>query len=66
MGAATMTFDLQPHASGTLITLAGRADPPGLLKLFDPIMGLLMRGHFHDHALRKPRTRSTWVPECPP
>jgi uncharacterized protein YndB with AHSA1/START domain len=48
MGAASMTFDLQPHPSGTLITLAGRADPPGLLKLFDPIMGLLMRGHFRD------------------
>ena len=48
MGAASMTFELQPHASGTLITLIGQADPPGLMKLFDPVMGLMMRGHFRD------------------
>jgi uncharacterized protein YndB with AHSA1/START domain len=50
MGAASITFDLQPHPSGTLITLTGRADPPGLMKLFDPVMGLIMRGHFRDLA----------------
>jgi uncharacterized protein YndB with AHSA1/START domain len=50
MGAASMTFELQPHASGTHITLTGQADPPGLMKLFDPVMGLMMRGHFRDLA----------------
>jgi len=48
MGAASMTFDLEPHASGTRITLTGQADPPGLMKLFDPVMRLLMQGHFRD------------------
>ena len=48
MGAASMTFELQPHASGTQINLIGRADPPGLMKLIDPVMGLMMRGHFRD------------------
>jgi hypothetical protein len=48
MGAASMTFELRPDASGTLITLTGQARPPGLLKLFDPVMWLMMRGHFRD------------------
>jgi uncharacterized protein YndB with AHSA1/START domain len=48
MGAASMTFELQPNASSTRITLTGQADPPGLMKLLDPVMGLMMRGHFRD------------------
>ncbi len=48
MGAASMIFELQPDASGTLVTLIGRADPPGLMRLFDPVMRLMMRGHFRD------------------
>jgi uncharacterized protein YndB with AHSA1/START domain len=48
MGAASMTFELQPHTSGTLITLRGEAHPPGLMQLFDPLIGLMMRGHFRD------------------
>jgi len=48
MGAASVTFDVQPHTDGTFITLTGRANPPGLLKVFDPLIALLMRRHFHD------------------
>jgi len=48
MGAASMTFELQPHARGTLVTLTGRANPPGVMRLFDPVMRLMMRGHFSD------------------
>jgi uncharacterized protein YndB with AHSA1/START domain len=48
MGAASMTFELQPHPNGTLITLTGQAHPPGLMQLFDPLIGLMMRGHFRD------------------
>ncbi len=48
MGAASMTFEIQQHANGTRVTLIGQADPPGLLKLFDPVMWLMMRGHMRD------------------
>lgn len=29
---------------------AWSADPPGLMKLIDPLMGVMMRSHFHDLA----------------
>jgi len=48
MGSASMTFEFEPEASGTRVTVVGRADPPGLMKLIDPLMGLMMGRHFDD------------------
>ena len=48
MGAATMTFDLEPNGSGTRVTVTGQANPPGLMKVVDPVMGLIMRPHMDD------------------
>ena len=50
MGAASMSFELEPSEGGTRIRMMGRASPPGLLKVLDPIMGVMMRRHFDDMA----------------
>src|SRR5207248_2267916 len=50
MGAASMTFELEPDGSGTRVKVIGQANPPGVLKLIDPVMGLIMGRHFDDMA----------------
>jgi uncharacterized protein YndB with AHSA1/START domain len=46
MRSAEMTFDLSPDGSGTRIRIVGSAEPGGLMKLVEPLMGLRMRPHF--------------------
>src|SRR5712692_4952999 len=46
MGSASMSFELEADASGTRVTVVGRADPPGLMKLIDPLMSVMMGRHF--------------------
>ena len=48
MGAATMTFELQPDAAGTRVKIIGEANPPGLLRLMDPLLSMMMRRHMDD------------------
>lgn len=50
MGEAKMRFMLEPAGSGTSVQIIGEADPPGLMRLLDPLMGMMMRSHFRDLA----------------
>ena len=69
MGAASMTFELEPNNTGTRVTMIGRANPPGLMKLIDPVMGLMMRRHFDDLAegIQRETSRLSLIqPPTPP
>src|SRR5437660_982629 len=50
MGSAAMSFELIPTPSGTRVHLVGEAHPPGVMKLIEPVMTLMMRPHFRDMA----------------
>jgi uncharacterized protein YndB with AHSA1/START domain len=51
MGGAGMTFELSPAESGTQILLIGEAQLPGVLRVVEPLMAMMMRRHFQDLAL---------------
>ena len=61
MGSASMTFEFQPDGTGTRVRVIGQANPPGLLKLIDPLMGLMMARHFDDLAAGIARELNTPV-----
>lgn len=45
-----MTFELEPVATGTRVRLVAEAFPRGLMKLMDPLMGVMMGSHISDLA----------------
>ena len=45
-----MTFDLEPASTGTRVRLVAEAFPGGLMKVMDPLMGLMMGSHVSDLA----------------
>jgi uncharacterized protein YndB with AHSA1/START domain len=50
MRDATMSFELQAEGGATSVRITGDAEPRGLMKAMEPLMGLRMRPHLRDVA----------------
>jgi hypothetical protein len=63
MGSATTIFELEPDGTGMRVKVIGQANPPGLRKLIDPLMAMMMRPHLNDVVAGIAREPGTEQPE---